>query len=218
MTTLSTTPRTVILTAVDNTLASQDALRTSAFLGATLAGAEIHLLHVVAPPVVTGGPDSLGAAAAVMGPTLNGAIEAGRAALVELAKQVEAMFKGRIVTHLAVGSPQREILQMAANLEADVVVVGSHNRGTVQRWLLGSVSEQVVRKARCAVIVARPKDYGTNAPEIEPPCPDCVKTQQATAGEKLWCERHSQHHVHGHLHYSVPPSFGVGSSLLRPGE
>jgi hypothetical protein len=84
-----------------------------------------------------------------------------------------------------------------------------------KRWLLGSVAEQVVRKAFCSVVVARPQEY-EKEPEIEPPCPDCIATQRATAREKLWCERHSERHSHGALHYQAPPSFGVGSTFLRP--
>jgi nucleotide-binding universal stress UspA family protein len=38
---------------------------------------------------------------------------------------------------------------------ADLVVVGSHGRRGVRRWLLGSVAEVTVRHARCSVLVAR---------------------------------------------------------------
>ena len=135
-----------------------------------------------------------------------------------MCERAQAHFSGKIVSHLAVGVPWREILQLAANLQADVVVVGSHRRNTVQRWLLGSVSEQVVRKASCAVIVARPKDYQSDVPEIEPACTDCLATQKKTDGESLWCERHARHHVHGRLHYELPSTFAVGSTTFRPNE
>lgn len=47
------------------------------------------------------------------------------------------------------------ILDAASSLKADLIVVGAHNRGSVERMILGSVSEQVVRKARCPVLVVR---------------------------------------------------------------
>jgi hypothetical protein len=40
--------------------------------------------------------------------------------------------------------------------------------------------------------------------------------QQESARAKLWCERHSTPHVTSRLHYEVPPSFAMGSMLLRP--
>jgi hypothetical protein len=73
-------------------------------------------------------------------------------------------------------------------------MVGTHERTGVKRLLVGSVAEAVVRKASCPVIVVRPKDYSAHVPpEIEPPCPECLRMQRETAGARLWCERHSQH-------------------------
>jgi hypothetical protein len=97
------------------------------------------------------------------------------------AARARASFTGQLVTHLAAGMPWRAILQLATDLDADVIVVGSHRKGTVARWVLGAVSEQVVRKASCAVLVARPKDYHSAVPEIEPPCAECVATQRQTS-------------------------------------
>ena len=50
------------------------------------------------------------------------------------------------------GSPARVILQRAAELPADLVVLGSHGRGGFEKWVLGSVTERVLRKARCPVL------------------------------------------------------------------
>jgi hypothetical protein len=134
--------------------------------------------------------------------------------------RASALFAGRVSTHLGAGEPWREILQLATDLTADLVVVGSHRRKGIERLVLGSVSEQIVRKACCQVLVARPKDYGAAAiPEIEPACADCLATQRSTDGEKLWCAQHDHKRAHPHarLHYSSPPpSCGGGSMLLRP--
>jgi nucleotide-binding universal stress UspA family protein len=54
---------------------------------------------------------------------------------------------------------------MAADVGADVIVVGSHGRGAIERLLLGSVSEQVVRHAPCPVLVVRPKPEPKKKPE-----------------------------------------------------
>jgi nucleotide-binding universal stress UspA family protein len=61
--------------------------------------------------------------------------------------------------HALIGSAVGEILGLAEDVGADLIVIGSHGRTGLRRILLGSVSEAVVRNARCAVIVARPKEY-----------------------------------------------------------
>jgi nucleotide-binding universal stress UspA family protein len=53
------------------------------------------------------------------------------------------------------GDPAESIVEAARSERADVIVVGSHGRGTIGRALIGSVSDQVVRHAPCAVLVVR---------------------------------------------------------------
>lgn len=66
---------------------------------------------------------------------------------------------GRIVTHYRVGPPSSHIVRLAIDLDADCIVVGTHNRKGLRRLMLGSVSEDVVHIATCPVIVARRKDH-----------------------------------------------------------
>jgi nucleotide-binding universal stress UspA family protein len=54
------------------------------------------------------------------------------------------------------GDPGESIVSAAEAEAADLIVVGTHGRGTIGRLLLGSVSEHVVRHAPCPVLVARP--------------------------------------------------------------
>jgi nucleotide-binding universal stress UspA family protein len=60
------------------------------------------------------------------------------------------------------GDPGDMIVSAAEAELADMVVVGSHGRGAVGRFFLGSVSEHVVRHAPCPVLVVRPKDATLN--------------------------------------------------------
>jgi nucleotide-binding universal stress UspA family protein len=53
------------------------------------------------------------------------------------------------------GSPEDVILEEAERWHADLVVVGSHGYGPVERRLLGSVSQAVVLHARCSVEIVR---------------------------------------------------------------
>jgi Universal stress protein family len=122
----------------------------------------------------------------------------------ELSERLGQLSLKRIVIHLLVGAPANEIVWLAAHVNADLVVVGTHSRKGVARVVLGSVAERVVRHAGCPVHVVRDKQHESawRVPEIEPPCPDCTAIRKASAGDKLWCERH-QSHIRTHV-YSGP--------------
>jgi len=53
------------------------------------------------------------------------------------------------------GAPAREILD-AAHADVDLLVIGTHGRGGLEHFLLGSVAEKVLRKAQCPVMVVPP--------------------------------------------------------------
>ena len=56
---------------------------------------------------------------------------------------------------LETGRPAVKIVESARCWPADVIVIASHGRGRIQRLLLGSVAESVVRHAPCPVLVVR---------------------------------------------------------------
>ena len=56
------------------------------------------------------------------------------------------------------GDPGDGIVAAAESETADVIVVGSHGRRGVGRYLLGSVSDYVVHHARCPVLVVQPRE------------------------------------------------------------
>jgi nucleotide-binding universal stress UspA family protein len=53
------------------------------------------------------------------------------------------------------GDPGAAICQLAAELSASAIIVGSRGRGGLKRMFLGSVSDYVVRNAPCSVVVTR---------------------------------------------------------------
>jgi nucleotide-binding universal stress UspA family protein len=57
--------------------------------------------------------------------------------------------------HILRGDPGPAICQLAVELSARAIVLGSRGRGGLRRAFLGSVSDQVVRNAPCSVIVTR---------------------------------------------------------------
>lgn len=60
------------------------------------------------------------------------------------------------------GDPGDGVIAAAESESADMIVVGSHGRSTVGRYLLGSVSDHVVHHAACPVLVVRPRDEGAD--------------------------------------------------------
>ena len=50
------------------------------------------------------------------------------------------------------GSPPTELVAAAQEAQADLIVIGTHARGAVARFLLGSTAEAVVRRAHCPVV------------------------------------------------------------------
>ncbi len=61
--------------------------------------------------------------------------------------------KVRVV--LRKGVPYREIVVLATDERADLVLIGTHGRGGIDRALLGSVTDRVVRLAPCPVLTVR---------------------------------------------------------------
>lgn len=57
-----------------------------------------------------------------------------------------------------IGVPHEVIRSVALEEKADLIVVGSHGRTGLQRFLLGSVSEHVLSEAPCSVLIAREAD------------------------------------------------------------
>ncbi len=66
------------------------------------------------------------------------------------------------------GTPWREVLRVAGEMEADLVVMGEHDHGAVGRVLFGSTSSHVVRRAACPVLVLREVKAPAPAQVAEP--------------------------------------------------
>lgn len=64
-----------------------------------------------------------------------------------------------ILVHVRIGDPAKEVLTLAKEIGASLIILGSHGRKGVKRLLLGSVSERVAREALCPVLVTRDRTY-----------------------------------------------------------
>jgi nucleotide-binding universal stress UspA family protein/quercetin dioxygenase-like cupin family protein len=61
----------------------------------------------------------------------------------------------RVEHRVSEGDPTEEILRVAEMLHCDLIVMGSHGRTGLERFLTGSVAEGVLRRARCPVMVVK---------------------------------------------------------------
>lgn len=67
-----------------------------------------------------------------------------------------------LMMHGVIGPAAESLVVLAAALDADGIFVGTHGRMGLQRALLGSVAEEVVRTAGCPVHVVRARHHDTN--------------------------------------------------------
>lgn len=77
----------------------------------------------------------------------------------------------RIAVYVAHGEAAERICSLASSIDAHLIVLGTHGRTGIARWVLGSVAEEVVRRAECGVWVVRPSDFlgAERVPGVEPP-------------------------------------------------
>ncbi len=77
--------------------------------------------------------------------------------------QIEVRGSVHFFVHARIGKAAPEILTLACEVGADLIIVGSKGMTGIERWILGSTSEHVMREAGCTVEIARPKRY----PDVE---------------------------------------------------
>jgi len=205
---------------IDYSDSSKIALLTAARIVSAVPGGELHVVHVITPyrPYSHDGGALTGLLYPNTGAEFSSWLAKAREDVREglpkfCAKVLNAALEGT-VGHVRIGRADRELVVLAGELKADLLVVGTHGHTGLERVFLGSVAERVVRAAPCAVLVARSPDAADSA-LIEAPCPDCVQTRKASNGAQLWCTRHAEHHSRPHTYTEYPESFGVGSLTFR---
>jgi len=137
-----------ICCAVDFSETSRLAMEEAAAL-ARMSGAELTLVHVPEGPgpsasTVVAPPELFESMAA----EAEGKLEAWR-------REAESSAPPPVRARTLAGPPAAEIVRFAAEVGADLVVIGTHGRRGIRRLVLGSVAERVVREAHCAVLVVR---------------------------------------------------------------
>ena len=75
-----------------------------------------------------------------------------------LAKALSEAGFGEVRRRIAMGDPASEIIDVAREIDAKLIVIPSHGRTGLSRWMIGSVAEKVVRHAPCPVLVLPIRD------------------------------------------------------------
>jgi nucleotide-binding universal stress UspA family protein len=109
----------------------------------------------------------------------------------------------RVISHAHVDTAAHGIVQLASDLDANLIVIGTHNPKGIERFLLGSVAEGTVRDARCPVLVIPPPPKPDPQVMLAPPCPECVRARATSGGKEFWCEQHRQHHGRRHTYHQA---------------
>ena len=146
-----------VLVPVDFSDYSKNAL-TYAINFAKHFNAELHLIYVVEPVIYP--PDfSMGQIAI---PSVD--LEMDKRAKEELENLSKKQIPSGITTKIVVktGKPFIEIIETAAEIDADLIIIATHGHSGVEHILFGSTAEKVVRKAPCPVLTLREPVKGFN--------------------------------------------------------
>jgi nucleotide-binding universal stress UspA family protein len=152
---------TKILLATDGSSEAQLATQTAVDLGQK-TDSELHIIHVLdVDPGDLLYPDAIDPEGVELpNPILEEELERsfeqrGREMLDAEVERVHSAGATVAQAHLMMGEVAREIVHLAKNLGAGLIVTGSRGRGGIRRALMGSVSDSVVRHAHCPVLVVR---------------------------------------------------------------
>lgn len=108
-------------------------------------GAAIHVVHVV----------DEGLEGLVDGLSGEETLEAQGRRAVERAEQMATAHGVDVTTAIEKGDPAERIVTYADEIDADLIVVGTHGRTGIERRVIGSVAERIVRRATSPVMTVR---------------------------------------------------------------
>jgi nucleotide-binding universal stress UspA family protein len=140
-----------IVVGLDGSATSEAALRYGAELAQRL-GVPLHLIQVADISVVRWGAS----AAAADWASLSSEVQEQHADALRSLETLAGPLRGQglaVTTAAPTGFAARELI--AAVTPRDLLVVGSHGRGGLQRWFIGSVAEEVARTSPAPVLIVR---------------------------------------------------------------
>ncbi len=153
-----------VLAPVDFSEGSRKAVRYAGVLAAPF-GATVCVACIVAPVVALEALSALGLAESNEVAAENCEAKLRAMAQDELGESIKAEFE------VVVGDPLNEIIRLAREREADLIVMSTHGYTGLKHAFLGSTTEHVVRQSPCPVLVVRERERDFVAPDsavVEP--------------------------------------------------
>jgi len=196
----------ILLVGTDFSELADRALHEAFAQASQRSNSEVHVLSAL--PVAGEDPGYALSVYATLGaqPVLENALQRLRAHVEQQLENFrvahpQAQTNFRVVSHAHADTAAHGLAQLASDLSADLIVIGTHNRKGIERALLGSVAEGTVRHARCPVLVIPAPSPPEAEVVLTPPCAECVRTRAASAGKDFWCAQHSQRHGRRHTYH-----------------
>ncbi|MBI4523088.1 MAG: universal stress protein [Deltaproteobacteria bacterium] len=115
--------------------------------------AELLLLHVLVPAAPYIGEDSYVAPALYTELEATARRDAEKAMAAVLRKLKASKINAKSL--LATGTPYDQIVRIAKNRRADLIVIGTHGRTGISKFFMGSVASRVIALAHCPVLTVR---------------------------------------------------------------
>ena len=142
-----------VLIAIDDTECSKKALEHGRYIVQKEA-ATVALVHVTENPSPSNyGVDPLMGQQAVIVPQTLQIQEENAQMLLEEVKESLKDIADDISCFHRTGSPRQEILAVSIEWGADLIIMGTHGRTGFDHFISGSVSESVLRRANCPVLI-----------------------------------------------------------------
>ena len=180
--------RNIILVGLDLTETGDRALQEALALVQQLPHSELHVAHVLPVP----GDIHDAKVLAQVSDELQARLSDIRIRVAEITALpwVGSAGPHPVVFHVRLGDPAHELHQLAVDVDATLIVVGTHARTGLQRVLLGSVADVLTRTARVSVLVAHPKNFAGLARSVapEPSRPGEVATHKTAISERSHLE------------------------------
>ncbi len=124
---------------------ASDAAMVHAEALAKASGAKLLIVHVEEPPLAYGG-----------GELYYGLPEPNSERIQKMLEDVRPRDAALPCEHrLTMGDPAGEVVRIAGEEGCEMIVMGTHGRTGLTRLLMGSVAEQIVRRAPCPVLIYR---------------------------------------------------------------
>lgn len=142
-----------IVVGVDMSETGDHALRHAMKLAKQLSHSELHIAYVI--------PSGHARRLDRIDDELGSKLVELREHVMSRCAPVAGRFSVETVFHVRIGDPAEAIHQVAVDVAAELIVIGTHARRGMEKLILGSVAEELIRTARVGVLVAHPNELAS---------------------------------------------------------